>query len=965
MAELQEALAELAKANEALQAEIAERRRAHEDVRADEARHRAIVEDQTELICRFLPDTTLTFVNGAYCRAFGSTPEELIGRRFLPLIPEAEHARVRALIESLNAEHPHAAHEHPVLAPDGTRRWQQWTNRAICDEQGRVVEYQAVGRDVTERKRAEAELAYRLELERLVTGISSGFIHLPPEEVDGEIGSALERIGAFAEADRSYVFQFSDDLARASCTHEWCGEGIAPAIDELQDLPIDRFPWALGRQRRAEIVHVPRVRDLPAEAGALRAELAREGVQSVLSVPMVCGGTVRGFVGLDAVRDERVWSPDMVSVLRIVGEIIASALERRRAVQALRESEERFRQMAENIREVFWLAEAGTGKVLYASPAFEEIWGRSCQAVCGSPSAWLESVHPEDRDRVAAEAATQASGRATDQEYRVVRPDGSVRWIRDRAFPIRDENGALCRVAGIAEDMTERKRAEEALRRSEQRLRTTRDAMADAIHVADRGLRIVLFNTAFRDWCRELGLGTDFVGRSVIEVFPFLPDSVRDEYAQVFEAGEPLITVETTSVGERRIVTETRKIPVFEGDRVARAITIVRDITQQRRAEEELQRAERLRSLSLLAGGIAHDFNNMLMGIMASISLARLDRGAGRDTVALLAEAEESVLRAKGLAQQLLTFSRGGAPVLRAASVGELLRPTARFALAGSNVRCQFALPDGLWAAEMDVGQIGQVVQNLVINAQQALPGGGVVGISAQNVTLEPDELPPLPRGRYVKIAVADRGVGIPAEHLPQVFDPYFTTKGAGNGLGLAVCHSIVAKHKGHIRVDSEPGVGTTFEVFLPASQRAVPPTRKKRRAVAARRGRLLLMDDDDLVRRGAGRMLEVIGYEVESVEEGAQAVEAYRRAAEAGRAFDVVVLDLTVPGGMGGLECIAKLLEIDPGVLAIVSSGYSEDPIMAQFRDHGFHGVVPKPYTMEELSDALRRALGEPDEQA
>ena len=366
-----------------------------------------------------------------------------------------------------------------------------------------------------------------------------------------------------------------------------------------------------------------------------------------------------------------------------------------------------------------------------------------------------------------------------------------------------------------------------------------------------------------------------------------------------------------------------------------------------------------MESVGILAGGIAHDFNNILTGIMGNIGLAKIFVVPAGQASAALVEAEEAALRAKGLTQQLLTFARGGLPIRKSTSIAKLLRQSAGFALRGSRVRGKFTLPDDLWSVEIDEGQINQVITNLVINADEAMPEGGVVKIGAKNTTIEASSVLPLPEGNYIEITVADHGIGISPEHLARIFEPYFTTKQKGSGLGLATAYSIIRNHDGYITAESELSVGTTFHIYFPASGKPAPKKEKLvAKAAVAGEGRILVMDDEEMLRKMLSMTLPLDGYEVELARDGAEAVELYKKARESGRPFDAVILDLTVPGGMGGKEAIKKLLEIYPRVKAIVSSGYSTDPVMADFKDYGFSAVAVKPYRIEELENTLRSLI-------
>jgi PAS domain S-box-containing protein len=386
--------------------------------------------------------------------------------------------------------------------------------------------------------------------------------------------------------------------------------------------------------------------------------------------------------------------------------------------------------------------------------------------------------------------------------------------------------------------------------------------------------------------------------------------------------------------------------------------TICRDIGDRKRLEEDLLRSRKLESLGVLAGGIAHDFNNLLTAILGNIALSLSLSKPGDETHRRLVEAEKASLRAQDLTQQLLTFSRGGAPVREAASIADLVSDSAGFALRGSNVRLDCSSQEGLWPAQVDPGQISQVVNNLIINASQAMPEGGTVTIRMENAAIAPGDPMPLHPGDYVKIVVADEGVGILPEHLERIFDPYFTTKRKGSGLGLATVYSIVKRHDGHVEVASTPGRGTVFTIWLPASPDAVPPETERREELLSGSGRVLVMDDEPFVRDVIGAMLVRLGYEPDFAEHGEEAIVRYRDAMSGDSPFVAVIMDLTIPGGMGGVEASQRLREIDPGVRIIVSSGYSNDPVMANYRDYGFVGVARKPFRVGELSRVLDEVL-------
>jgi PAS domain S-box-containing protein len=389
----------------------------------------------------------------------------------------------------------------------------------------------------------------------------------------------------------------------------------------------------------------------------------------------------------------------------------------------------------------------------------------------------------------------------------------------------------------------------------------------------------------------------------------------------------------------------------------------VTDITERKRAEEDRLVLSKLESTRILAGGLAHDFNNLLTIILLNLELAQTLIPPGGELLHLLEQAKQAALASHDLTQRLITFAKGSAPIRELTCLSGVIRKSARLAVSGSRARCDFSLAEDLRPAEVDVGQIGQVIQNLVLNAREAMPEGGVISIRAENVVLGPDEPSSLPPGDYVRVSIADRGGGMSKAVLPKIFDPYFSTKQRGNqkgmGLGLTISHTIIQKHGGAIAVESEPGVGTTFRFYLPASRKLLPKKEASVPAGPVRHARILVMDDDEELRRLLGGALRRMGHEVELVEDGQRAVEAYTSAKGRGRPFDAVILNLTVRAGVGGQEAVQSLLKLDPAVKAIVMSGYAGDPAVLEPERHGFQGVLTKPFETAKLREILSRVLG------
>ena len=377
--------------------------------------------------------------------------------------------------------------------------------------------------------------------------------------------------------------------------------------------------------------------------------------------------------------------------------------------------------------------------------------------------------------------------------------------------------------------------------------------------------------------------------------------------------------------------------------------------------DPEQVRASKLETIALLAGGIAHDFNNMLTAILGNLSLARAELESTDPLHNRLAAAEQAGERARDLTRQLLTFTRGGDPVRQPIELGPVVRDAALFALRNASARCDFEIPADPWRVNADREQIAQVVQNLVVNALQAMPEGGPVAVRIENVVMAAESSTGIAPGNYVKVSVADEGVGIRENDRERVFDPFFSTKPRGIGLGLTAVHSILQRHQGHVTVESETGVGTVVSFFLPAVQVApVVPDVTWTQPLPVK-PRVLVMDDEALIREVIGLYLERQGYAAVLASEGGEAVQLYQEAIQAGARFDAVIMDLTVPGGMGGAEAVRRLAAIDPGVRAIVASGYSNDPVMANHREYGFLAALAKPFRAADLTRALDDVLRRP----
>ena len=526
--------------------------------------------------------------------------------------------------------------------------------------------------------------------------------------------------------------------------------------------------------------------------------------------------------------------------------------------------------------------------------------------------------------------------------------------------PLVDANGNVVGIASLVLDVSARKEAENALAEEKERLAVTLRSIGDGVIATDTEGRINLINKLAEEltgWSQDRAMG-----QPLSKVFNVVDQksraSFRNPLSHVLSSGEivdlPDSSILVSRSGGEKVIGASAAPIHDQESKIVGSVLVFRDITDEQNIAQERLRSSKLDSLGILAGGIAHDFNNILTAVIGNISFARMFSEPGDKQHDRLEEAEKAALRAKDLSTQLLTFSKGGTPVRQTASLPEIIEDSTSFALRGSNVRCEFSMAKDLHTVEVDQGQISQVINNLIINAVQAMPDGGIVKVSAENAVIDTDANVALPFGSYARITVQDHGKGIASEDINHIFDPYFTTKEKGTGLGLATSYSIIKRHDGLITVDSAPEKGTSFHIFLPASDKEITRSEASSDEPLDGHGRILVMDDEEIIRELAITSLEFLGYSVDAVEDGESCIAAYKSAKESGEPYDIVIMDLTIPGGMGGVEAIKRLRELDPEINAIVSSGYSSGPVMANYEEHGFKGVVAKPYKIEDLAKAL-----------
>ena len=694
----------------------------------------------------------------------------------------------------------------------------------------------------------------------------------------------------------------------------------------------------------------------------------REGfgkrIRSVVDVPFS-----HGTIGVNSAQPDAFAEED-IETLRQFAEVLSEAYTRAEDIRRLEESEERYRSLVEHSQDVIFRLGLDRSYLLI-SQAIQELTGYAPEQFYSDTAFAPSIVLPEDLRKVEEALEKASAGEISRElEYRMRTKDGKILWACQNTFPVKSPEGSVVAIGGTLRDITERKRALEAEEQSEQQYRTTIDSIDDLIHVVGPDLRLILINRACTQWCEELGLPTDVIGQTVFEAFSFLPDRVRDEYRNVFESGETLITEEITNFEDGELTTEVRKIPVFEGERVVRVVTVVRDISETRRAAQALQEAEdksrvqeRLAAVGQLAAGIAHDFNNLLTGIIGYAQLLTMRADVSELAKKDLRRIEEQGQQAAHLIRQILDFSRKSIIQRQPLNLNTFIKEAIRFLdrTIPENVRISFDAEPDTYTIHADPAQIQDMLTNLSVNAKDAMQGGGTLSFHLAPVSLDLNQTPPcadMPPGLWIRLTVTDSGTGIPPEHLTRVFEPFFTTKepGQGTGLGLAQVYGIVLQHEGFIKVDSPPGQGAVFSIYFPPIQEneQIPQQEEPENLSRGRGETILVVEDEPVVLEMISKMLEEMGYRTRTAGGGGQALDIYARHRDE---IVLVLTDIVMPD-MDGIEVFRALKQTYPEVVVVAMTGYPLEDEGEEFLAQGFTGWVQKPMDLDKLSRIMEEAL-------
>jgi len=783
---------------------------------------------------------------------------------------------------------------------------------------------------------------------------------LAPEAFDEGIDAALAALGEFSEVDRSYAFQLSSDGVTMDNTHEWCAPGVDPELHNLQRLPVEGFPWLMGRLREGAAVAVPRVADLPPEAAAERRELEREGVRSCICVPLESAGTLIGFLGFDTVRRERTWSESHVELLRSVGGILVGAVNHKRTRRELRESRSDLDRTQDAANVGVWSWQIALDQVTFSTQCFR-IFGMDPETFGGSFAECMQAIHPDDLSQV--EAITERAlteKRSFPTEFRILRSSGEARLVRANADVFLDRDGEVERMVGIVQDITEQRDVEEKQRR----LSAAMEQVDEAVLITDAKGIVSYVNAAFE---RLTGYaGEEALGSSTA----MLRD--RDGGASAFAEMRSTLARGDFWAGRlngRRkdgtsFLTDTTVSPVQDAHgSIVSYVAVQRDVTRDVALEEQLRNVQKMEAVGMLAGGIAHDFNNLLIAIIGHSDLLLMKSEDEPEVHRHATEIRKAGERARALTSQLLAFGRKQVMRPRALDLGEVLSDVESLVqrVIGEDVELVLERADTTAMVMADPGQMEQVILNLVTNAREAMPAGGTLNLrlSVEDLDAEACTLfGTRDAGRHVLLTVRDTGLGMSEETRARIFEPFFTTKGVrlGTGLGLATVYGIVHQNGGGIRVRSEVGAGTTFEICLPFSHEEAATREYTPTAPPGTVGHetILVAEDEPLVASIVKSTLRAHGYTVLYAENGEQALDV--AAAHEG-SIDLLFTDVVMPK-MGGVTLAEKLKAQRPGLRVLYSSGYTDSALTR--RGALIEGVelLQKPYAPAALVERVRRTL-------
>ncbi len=897
--------------------ETTERRRAENNLRNSEGRFKAAFESAADCILIWDKEYNYLYANQSAIDHVGTTPDKVIGKNIrdgLGHIPDFMNLwmkRIDQVFESGEALEVIDAtmmqgeliHTSSILSP-------------VLDDQNEVTAVCVVYRDITQIKRTEDAL---LDSEKKLRNIFDNSTNL------------------FYSHTTDHVLTYLSPQVE-----EMLGYTVEEAMINWTELASDNPINDIGFMNTVTAITTGE-RQPPYELELVKKCGEKIWVE-IREFPLVENGKTTAIQGS-----------------------LTEITERKKAEDDLRKSEAKFRFLSENMSDIVWTVDMNF-RTTYVSPSVENILGFTQEErLAQSPEEMMTPQSLKAMKKLFKKEFIQEKFRKADPMRSIVilteyyKKGGGTLWLENHARWVRNEKGKIIGIHGISRDITERRQAEEKLRRSEEKFRSIFENKGTATGIFGDDRIITDCNTVFSEMCGYSK--TEIIGKMQWSDFVVQEDMVwmQKYHEERSKKGlSPPSQYECrVNHGDGTVHCMIVNIAVVGKMRIVSLI----DVTDRKKAEEEVLRMQRLEGLGTIAGGIAHDFNNLLTGIFTNIEMARIELPKKSPSNSYLQDAYDAIHSARQLTGQLLTFAKGSAPMLDTVDTAVFLADSVNFNLRGSNIITKINLQEGLWSINADKGQFGQVLANLLINAKQSMPGGGTLHVDGRNICAGDPVDSPDPLTEFVCITIRDEGIGIPPKILKRIFDPYFSTKDTGHGLGLAIVLSIVEQHNGHISVASEPNIGTTFTIFLPAitvseTEGLLKTSRTDAASKEALSLHILLMDDEEMLRNVGEQLIIRLGYTIETAADGDETLQKYTAARESGKPFDLVIMDLTIRGGKGGQETIKELLDIAPEARVIVSSGYASGPIMADFAAYGFSGKLAKPFMMKDLEQEIIRVM-------
>ncbi len=914
-----------------------------------------LIDNMNELFFTYDLEGTINMVNRKFCDSFGYSREEVIGRPILFFVTESYRPVVQRELEQRIKTGIVGSYEIMVNYRDGSEHSLR-INSAASMENGKIIGGIVLAEDIDREKQAERDLREaRDELEQRVRSrtreLENSNKRLNEEIVERiKVQSALINSEQLLQKQVDYLNMLINNLSEAFFTYGWDGN-----INFVNSTFTEMLGWEAHERINTG------VQDLvaPEDKGIILEHIDNrllKGLTDRYEIPVMCKD---GHYKILRFNSSPIFEDGRVVGGMVLCEDISDY---RRAEKALQMSEEKFSSAFRYSPMLMAIVSLSDGRYIEVNDTWNNYFGFEPGEALSANSKRVAVWTKEGERRVLWDVIYEGHT-VYNAEFKARKKNGELIMCLWSCTPISLE-GEICALL-VGSDISERKKVEEALAAEKERLSVTLRNIGEGVITTDASGKIILMNEVVQTILNKQA--AKFIAHNIIDLlneFNIKVDKgimfMGNEGQSYDDAFNVLFNVSLQFNQEERII-EVNRAPIIAAEGIFSGhVWVMRDITEKQKMEEEVIKASKLESLGVLAGGIAHDFNNLLTVIAGNLALCKMLLEENDEIQEFLVEAEKASFQAKGLTKQLLTFARGGTPDRQITNIEELIRDTAIFAISGTKVHCEFDLESNLWPVDIDKSQMSQVINNIVINGIQAMPSGGSLVIKARNYRVEDGDILPLVKNDYIKLSISDQGIGISEEQQKRIFDPYFTTREDGSGLGLAISHSIVTKHQGYIDLDSRPGKGTTFYLYLPAASNV--SVREIKGAgdseahyhLSGKKGAILVLDDEPELGEVTGHILNVMGYHVQVASNAVNAVESYKEYLQNGAPFNLVIMDADGLGGMGIREVARRILNLDPQAYLVASSGYSNDPLATEFAMYGFKDFIVKPYGMMELAQML-----------